>query len=97
MSRGYAADTLEGMIAALRKYGILALGVIGMIVGADIVLFWSQEPMARRWAAYAPLSDTVFVPPFVTGVFVLGFAILIAGTGLVAGWIGFALGRRRRV
>lgn len=85
------------MIAALRTYGILALGVIGMIGGADIVLFWSQAPMAHRWAAYAPLSDSYFVAPFVTGAFVLGLVILIAGTGLVAGWIGFRLARRPRV
>ncbi|MEP6842042.1 MAG: hypothetical protein ABJA11_00890 [Pseudolysinimonas sp.] len=83
------------MNRALRRYGILALGLIGMIVGA--ILLASRPTASFGWTAYAPLSNTAFVPPFATPSLYLGVALLAIGLVLVAGWIGFALGRRRRV
>lgn len=83
------------MTGALRRYGILTLGVIGMIAGAILL---TRAPVATfGWTAYAPLSSTAFVPPFVTPTLYLGVAFLVIGLALVAGWIGFSLGRRRHV
>ncbi len=71
------------------------LGLVGMVVGADVLLFWSQPPLDRRFSVYAPLTGAYFVPSFVTPGFVAGLIILIAGAALVAGWVGFRIGWNR--
>ena len=75
-----------------RRWGLLALGLIGMIAGAILL---TRTPTSSGWTAYAPLSNTTYVPPFVTGSFVLGTLLVLLGLALVAGWVGFALGRTR--
>ena len=77
-----------------RRFGLLALGFIGMVAGA--ILLMRPTPAALGWTAYAPLTNTTFVPPFVTGTFVLGALVLVLGAALTAGWVGFALGRRTK-
>ncbi len=79
-------------VAIARRWVLLVLGLIGMIVGA--VLLTRPTPASFGWTAYAPLSNTVFVPPFVSAGFVLGAVLGLLGLALTAGWIGFALGRR---
>ena len=79
-------------VAVLRSWGLLVLGVIGMIAGA--ILLTRPTPAAFGWTAYAPLTKTTFVPPFVTGSLVFGVLLAALGLALAAGWVGFALGRR---
>ncbi|MEO6533912.1 MAG: hypothetical protein ABIO06_10115 [Pseudolysinimonas sp.] len=82
------------MVGVIRKYGILALGVVALTGGGFLL---NLQPAASfGWTAYAPLSDTTFVPPFVTPSLYLGVGFILIGLALTAGWIGFALGRRRR-
>ncbi|MDP9027021.1 MAG: hypothetical protein M3N46_05610 [Actinomycetota bacterium] len=82
-------------VTLIRSYGLLALGAFGMLLGA--FLLTRPTPASFGWSAYAPLSDTAFVPSgFITGTFVLGALLLALGIALAAGWIGFALGRRQR-
>ncbi len=84
--------------AAIRRYGLLVLGAVGIVVGA--VLLSRAAPMPSGFSAYVPLSNTTYVPPFITGSLVLGGVLLGIGIALAAGWIGFAIGvavaRRRR-
>lgn len=79
----------------LRSWGLLVLGLIGMVVG--VILLMRPAPAAFGWTAYAPLTNTVYVPPFPTGTFVLGAALLLLGLALAAGWVGFALGTSLRI
>lgn len=81
-------------VAIARRWGLLVLGLIGMIAGA--ILLTRPTPASFGWTAYAPLSNTTYVPPFVTGTFVLGALVLMLATALTAGWVGFALGRRTK-
>ncbi|MEO6115065.1 MAG: hypothetical protein ABIP33_01665 [Pseudolysinimonas sp.] len=83
------------MIGILRRFGILALGVIAMIGGG--ILLNNRPAAAFGWTAYAPLTNTTFVPPFVTPTLYLGVGLILIGLALTAGWIGFRLGRRQRV
>lgn len=80
------------VIAVVRRWGLLALGVI--LVGAGVVM--ASQPVTFGWFAYAPLSDGVFMT-FPPSLMPTGAAVaLVAGTALVAGWVGFRLGRRPR-
>ena len=84
------------MAAAVRRYGVLAFGIVAIVVG---VLVYQFRPSVASfgWTAYAPLSDTVFVPPFLymTPSLVGAALLILLGAVLIAGWIGFAVGRRR--
>lgn len=54
----------------------------------------ASQPVTFGWFAYAPLSDGVFTR-FPPSLMPTGAAVaLVAGTTLVAGWVGFRLGRR---
>ena len=53
-----------------------------------------SAPAVFGWFAYAPLADTAFVPPFMTWEFVVGAVIAAIGLALVAGWVGYRIGRR---
>jgi heme/copper-type cytochrome/quinol oxidase subunit 1 len=53
-----------------------------------------STPVGVGWFAYAPLSDTMFVPsPIAASAKV---ALLVVGCVLIGGWGGFLLGRRSR-
>ncbi|MFE6968641.1 hypothetical protein [Isoptericola sp. NPDC057653] len=68
-----------------------------MAIGAGMILWVLTRPVGYAsfgWFAYAPLSDTVFVPGSsrLMGMWVLfGLGALLTGLGG-----GFLLGRRRR-
>lgn len=67
-----------------------------MLIGAAILLVRpGGAPADRGWAAYAPLSRTVFVPSLVPYVPV-AMALVLIGFCAVAGWVGFELGRAHR-
>jgi cytochrome c oxidase subunit 1 len=80
--------------AIARRWAVLVLGLIGMIAGA--ILLTRPTPASFGWTAYAPLTNTTYAPPLVTGSFVLGALVLTLGIALTAGWVGFTLGRRTK-
>ena len=82
-------------VSIARRWGLLVLGLVGIVVGA-ILLTRPGPPASFGWTAYAPLTNTVFVPPFVTPSLVFGVLLAALGIALVAGWVGFALGRRTK-
>jgi heme/copper-type cytochrome/quinol oxidase subunit 1 len=67
------------------------VGVALIVVGAVLLL----QPVEFGWFAYAPLSDETFAAPWPTASHVAGFFVTIAGVAVLAGWVGFLLGRRR--
>ena len=81
-------------VAVLRQWGLLVLGLIGMIVGE--LLLTRTTPASFGWTAYAPLSNTLYVPSIVTGTLILGALLMALGLALTAGWVGFRLGRRTK-
>lgn len=69
------------------------LAVLGLVLlGAAA---WVESRPAPGWFAYAPLSDTTYVPG---GTFAPGTAALLSGAGalLLGGAVGFVAGRRSR-
>jgi heme/copper-type cytochrome/quinol oxidase subunit 1 len=74
----------------VRRFGILVLGVLFVVVGvAGYVAFFPQPSFG--WSAYAPLTNVTFTPQANTGF--LGLAVI--GLVLVAGWVGHRIGRHR--
>jgi heme/copper-type cytochrome/quinol oxidase subunit 1 len=71
--------------------GLVVLGLV--LLGA--AAWVGSRPMSSGWFAYAPLSDTTYVPGPGPA---LGTAALLSGAGalLVGGAAGFVVGRRRR-
>ena len=84
------------MAAAVRRFGVLTVGIAAIVAG---VLVYQFRPSAASfgWTAYAPLSNTVFVPSFadITPSLVGAALLILLGAVLIAGWVGFAAGRRR--
>lgn len=78
----------------LCRYGVLALGLVALAVGG--VLLAQPSPSAFGWTAYAPLTNTTFVPSLLPLSHYLGDGAIVIGLALTAGWIGFRLGRRGR-
>ena len=80
---------------------LVALTLSGVLIAGGTVLFAvsSQMPVSFGWAAYAPLSDSLFVPG---GFVVLTQPAIVGAVAAVAGLIslgaaaGFAFGRRGR-
>lgn len=79
-------------MALLRKYGLVVLGVVLSAVGAVLLL---TQPVSFGWTAYAPLSSATFVPPGPTPGMIAGLVLLVVGLMVVAGWVGFRIGRNR--
>lgn len=73
---------------------LAALVVVGAaLLGAAV---WAESHMPPTgWFAYAPLSETTYVP---AGAPLLGTAALLSGAGalLLGGAAGFVVGRRGR-
>ena len=79
-------------MALLRKYGVLAVGVVLTLAGAVLML---TQPVSFGWTAYAPLSSNTFAPPWLSPGMIAGLVLLILGLVAIAGWVGFRLGRSR--
>jgi hypothetical protein len=92
----------------LRRWGILALGVVLLLFG--LTVFFSRSTLAFAWTAHVPVSGLAFYPgspatysmaaaeAYLAPNRYLGFSGQIAvtvGLALIAGWVGFRLGRRR--
>lgn len=72
---------------------IPALAVLGLVLLGTAA--WVESRPASGWFAYAPLSDTTYVP---AATFAPGTAVLLSGAGalLIGGAVGFVVGRRSR-
>jgi heme/copper-type cytochrome/quinol oxidase subunit 1 len=72
------------------------LAVLGLVLLGTAAAAWleSRSP-SNGWFAYAPLSDTTYVPG---GTLTPGTAVLLSGAGalLLGGAVGFVVGRRGR-
>lgn len=79
----------------VRRFGVLAVGIAAIVAGVVVYQFRPTPVASFGWVAYAPLSDSTFVPFVGSEVWAAGLLVLL-GFVLVAGWIGFALGRPRR-
>ena len=81
--RGRAARVVVPLLAVL---GLVLLGTAAWV---------ESRPAPGGWFAYAPLSDTTYVP---RGTFAPGAAVLLVGAGalVLGGAIGFVVGRRSR-
>lgn len=80
-------------MTALRGYGVAAAGAVLLVIGIVVV---TTQPVGFGWTAYAPLTDVTFTPPFPTPAMWIGGALAAVGLTLLAGWVGFRLGRRSR-
>ena len=90
----------------VRRFGILILGIVLAVAGIVLELLTAQtinipfttflgaRPPSFGWTAYAPLTNETFVPPSPQLPGILAILSLGAGLILVAGWVGFRLGRR---
>lgn len=69
------------------------LAVLGLVLLGTAA--WVESRPAPGWFAYAPLSDTTYLP---RGTFAPGTAALLSGAGAVmlGGAVGFVVGRRSR-
>jgi hypothetical protein len=91
-----------------RRWGILALGVVFVLFG--LAVFLSRSTLAFAWTAHAPVSGLAFYPGSPAAYSMAGSEADIApnryvafsgqisitiGLVLMAGWVGFRLGRRR--
>jgi len=80
----------------VRTYWVLVLGSLSIAAG---VVAFVTAPIVRPsfgWTAYAPLTSTTFVPSFAPAWSLLELAAgLLVGFALIAGWIGYRLGRAR--
>jgi len=81
-------------MAIVRGYWVLVLGVVLVIAGvvAEIPIWQITSGASFGWTAYAPLTSTTFTPTLAP---VLPWVTIAAGVGLIAGWIGFRIGRSR--
>jgi len=80
-------------MSALRSYVIGAIGAVLLVIGIVVV---TTQPVGFGWTAYAPLTDVTFSPPFPTPAMWLGGIVAGLGLALLAGWVGYRLGRRSR-
>jgi heme/copper-type cytochrome/quinol oxidase subunit 1 len=78
-------------MSAVRRYGVPAAGALLLVVGVIVVV---TQPVSFGWTAYAPLSSVTVFPTSPTPAMMLGGAVGVSGLALVAGWVGFRLGRR---
>ncbi|MBT2503455.1 cbb3-type cytochrome c oxidase subunit I [Curtobacterium sp. ISL-83] len=78
---------------------VLAAALAVMVVGIVILAVAASRPVSSGWFAYAPLSGTTFTA---AGVHVLstaslvGAGVVVVGLLLLAGWLGYRQGARRR-
>ncbi|MDF1479406.1 hypothetical protein PYV02_09960 [Leifsonia sp. H3M29-4] len=76
-------------MARLRTLVVPVAGAIALVAGF-VLLLWSRPTVG--WFAYAPLATQAYYPSFPD--YPLAVGLLVLGVALLAGWIGFRLGRR---
>ncbi|WP_423464956.1 hypothetical protein ACO229_11220 [Promicromonospora sp. MS192] len=76
------------------RIALAALALLGLAL-LGVAVWVATRPVTFGWFAYAPLSETTYVPG---GAFPPGTAALFAGAGalLLGGVAGYVVGRRGR-
>ncbi|MFD6138766.1 hypothetical protein [Promicromonospora sp. NPDC060271] len=76
------------------RVAVSLLAVLGLVL-LGAAAWFASRPTPGGWFAYAPLSDTTYVPG---GTFAPGTLVLLSGAGalLIGGAVGFVVGRRSR-
>ncbi|KQO47678.1 hypothetical protein ASG28_09515 [Frigoribacterium sp. Leaf415] len=73
--------------------------MVVLVVGVVVLAIAGAQPVSFGWFAYAPLSDTTFtaegVHVFSTASLV-GAVIVVIGLLVLAAWLGYRRGVRRR-
>ncbi|WP_157485686.1 MULTISPECIES: hypothetical protein [unclassified Frigoribacterium] len=85
--------------AGLTSRLVPVAGVVVLVVGVVVLAIAGAQPVSFGWFAYAPLSDTTFtaegVHVFSTASLV-GAVIVVIGLLVLAAWLGYRRGVRRR-
>jgi heme/copper-type cytochrome/quinol oxidase subunit 1 len=87
----------------LRRYGLLFLGLLLLLVGGIVLVVgvaqYNAEPAGFGWTAYAPLeSGDAYVPrsvPSAMSQIVAGVVVMLLGLGAAAVWLVLWLRRGR--
>ncbi len=78
-----------------RRFGVLIIGTA--LIALGVVLDVAGTPrVSFGWTAYAPLTSTTFAPMPSPNLVDYALGLIATGLVLVAGWVGFQLGFRRR-
>ncbi|MBD8702768.1 hypothetical protein [Frigoribacterium sp. CFBP 13712] len=84
-----------GLISRL----VLVAGLAALVVGVVVLAIASAQPMSFGWFAYAPLSDTTFTADGVhlfSTASLVGAVIVIVSLLVLAAWLGYRQGVRRK-
>ncbi|MBD8611875.1 hypothetical protein IFT77_15405 [Frigoribacterium sp. CFBP 13729] len=84
-----------GLISRL----VLVAGLAALVVGVVVLAIASAQPMSFGWFAYAPLSDTTSTAEGVhlfSTASLLGAVIVIVSLLVLAAWLGYRRGVRRK-
>ncbi|MCJ0700126.1 hypothetical protein SOM11_08355 [Frigoribacterium sp. CFBP9039] len=84
-----------GLISRL----VLVAGLAALVVGVVVLAIASAQPMSFGWFAYAPLSDTTFTAEGVhlfSTASLVGAVIVIVSLLVLAAWLGYRQGVRRK-
>jgi heme/copper-type cytochrome/quinol oxidase subunit 1 len=85
--------------AGLTSRLVLAVGSVLSVVGVVVLAVASARPVSFGWFAYAPLSDTTFTADGVhlfSTASLVGAVVLVIGLLVLAAWLGYRQGARRR-
>jgi heme/copper-type cytochrome/quinol oxidase subunit 1 len=82
-----------------RRNGVVLVAAALLVVGAVVFLLAPTTVPVYGWTAYAPLSPGVdfLRTSYLTPQHIVGAALVVLGLVLMAGAVGFRLGRRRAV
>jgi len=84
-----------GLISRL----VLVAGLAALVVGVVVRAIASAQPMSFGWFAYAPLSGTTFTAEGVhlfSTASLVGAVIVIVSLLVLAAWLGYRQGVRRK-
>ena len=85
--------------AGLTSPLVLVAGLAALVVGVVVLAIAAAQPVSFGWFAYAPLSDTTFpaegVHMFSTASLV-GAVIVVISLLVLAAWLGYRQGVRRK-
>lgn len=85
--------------AGLTSRLVLAVGSVLSVVGVVVLAVASARPVSFGWFAYAPLSNTTFTADGVhlfSTASLIGASVLVIGLLVLAAWLGYRRGVRRR-
>jgi hypothetical protein len=77
----------------VRRFGVLILGIALIFVGVVLDVVWTPRS-SFGWTADVPLRILTVVPWIGPSLVEYAMGVVTLGLVLVAGWVGFCLGRR---